>query len=156
MMSPSEARAGVPRRAVEPRPRTPATPSRRRTDRRPDLRVVDRSAGARRRLAGLVVVLATMALFGSLFGLAVFHTLLVQSQAELDELDQEISRAEAHTEELRLEVAELESPERIMRVAVEELGLVRPPEVVMLTPPDASAPAPEAPGEPPGTSEPVG
>ena len=65
-------RGTVERRSVE------SAPVRRGGTRRPDLRVVDRrQRSARRRAMSVVAALASVALFVSLFGLAVFHTYLV-------------------------------------------------------------------------------
>jgi hypothetical protein len=96
---------------------------------RPALHVVP-PAPARRRV-GPVVFLAGLALFGSLFGLAVFHAMLVQSQFSLDELDAEITTARARSEELRLDIAELEAPERILAEA-EAQGMIPAEGVVVL------------------------
>ncbi len=114
--------------------RTPATrePLRRRSH----LRVVEARPArvARRRITGLVLALTTLVLFASLFGLAVFHTVLVQSQSKLDHMDEQIVDSRSRTEQLRLRVAELEAPERLVDVAVEDLGMVTPHDVVVLTP----------------------
>lgn len=100
---------------------------------RPELRLVPRQA-PRRRMVGVVVTLASVALFASLFGLAVFHTMLVQSQSTLDELDAQLVEAHDTTERLRLQVAELEAPDRIVSVATDDLGMIPPDDVVLLTP----------------------
>jgi cell division protein FtsL len=124
-----------------------AAPSRRSSpqgtsDRRPQLRVVDpRVRPARRRLVAVVGLLAALALFGSLLGLAVFHTFLVESQLELDHIDGQIEEADAATGQLRLEVAELRAPDRIRQVAVADLGMVAPPQIIMLTPASPDIPA---------------
>jgi cell division protein FtsL len=95
------------------------------------------------------VLLAGLALFASLFGLAVFHTMLVGSQSTLDRIEADLVEAEAETEQLRLDIAELEAPERILDVATEDLGMVPPGEVVTLDPgaPGTGAADPAA-GEP--------
>jgi cell division protein FtsL len=132
------------------------------------LRVVDAPASpARRRskapvLAG-VGLLATV--FLALFGLVVFHTVLLQNQSQIDGLDEQLTQEREQIKDRRLEVAELESPERVIAVAEAE-GLVIPDEVVMLdavpaVPPERAVgptPAPQASaGEqaadaPPGTN----
>ena len=128
----------------------------RRPSARPDLQLV--SHRPRRRLVGVVVTLASMALFASLFGLAVFHTMLVGSQSTIDEIESEIVAARSETEQLRLQVAELEAPERILSVASDDLGMVSPSEVLTLTAGDtdgASGTPPDAPpADEPGTNEP--
>ncbi len=98
---------------------------------RPSLRVVPRQQ--RRGLVGTVVALTVLALFASLFGLAVFHTMLVEGQSTIDELDDRMTVAEAETERLRLQISELESPERILSVATEDLGMIPPDDVIQLT-----------------------
>src|SRR5258705_8705737 len=117
------------RSVVAPQPRrTPAT-----RERRPQLRVVDEPA--RRRLSlGVVTVLVVGAVFVMLFGLVVFHTLLLQNQQRLDRLDAQVSDAQAHYQSLRLQVAQLESPQRIMDVATQKLGMVPPDGTTYLTP----------------------
>jgi cell division protein FtsL len=93
-----------------------------------------RQRSARRRAMSVVAALASVALFVSLFGLAVFHTYLVENQRDLDRLDTRISAADAQTEQLRLQYAELEAPDRIMQVATDKLGMVVPQQVVTLPP----------------------
>jgi cell division protein FtsL len=116
--------------------------------RRPELRLV--AGRPRRRLVGVVVTLASLALFASLFGLAVFHAMLVGGQSTIDDLEAELVTARAETEQLRLEVADLEAPERVLSVAGEDLGMVSPSEVITLTPPaDPPSPPPVVPA--PGT-----
>lgn len=121
--------------------------------RRPELRLV--AGRPRRRLVGVVVTLASLALFGSLFGLAVFHAMLVGGQSTIDDLEAELVTARAETEQLRLEVAALEAPERVLTVAG-DLGMVPPSEVVTLTPPvdpSVTAPAPSGQGTEPGGAD---
>jgi cell division protein FtsL len=122
------------------------------------LRVVPPDRG--RRLAfGLsprTGVVLTVLLFVALFGVAVSHTLLIESQIELDALDQQVAAEQARYEALRVDVAELESPDRIMAEAREALGMVSPDDVVWLTPdepaPAATAAGSEAEAETPDTS----
>jgi len=73
---------------------------------------------------GLLGTVTVVVVFLVLFGLAAFHILLVQGQNRLDELELNLSEAEAEVMDLRYEVAVLESPERIVRVAEDELGMV--------------------------------
>ena len=79
------------RRSVAvPQPRrTPAT-----RERRPQLRVVHPPA-ARRLNLGALTVLIVGAIFAVLFGLVVFHTVLLKNQQRLDHLDQQVSDAQA-------------------------------------------------------------
>ncbi|MBK9181215.1 MAG: septum formation initiator family protein [Acidimicrobiales bacterium] len=106
--------------------------------RRPPLRVVERperSPRARRRRAAAVGVLAALLVFGALFGMTVFQTILVQGQARLDRLDQRIAAEQQRLEGLRVDVAALEAPERIVAEAERRLGMVPPDEVVYVSPP---------------------
>jgi cell division protein FtsL len=114
------ASAPAPRRGTELAPPV---------DERPDLQVVP--AGRSRVGVGAVVVLAVVALFASLLGLAAFHTMLVESQSELDALDAEIQTAEQRTDELRVEITEAEAPEHILREA-ERQGMLPAGDVVVL------------------------
>ncbi|MEY2421649.1 MAG: hypothetical protein QOI95_1716 [Acidimicrobiaceae bacterium] len=118
------------RRSVAvPQPlRTPAT-----RERRPQLRVVDDPA-PRRLSLGVVTTLVVGAVFAVLFGLVVFHTLLLQNQQRLDHLDAQVSDAKANYQSLRLQVAQLEAPQRILDVATQKLGMVPPDGTTYLTP----------------------
>lgn len=118
------------RRSVAvPQPqRTPAT-----RERRPQLRVVDEPAPRRLNL-GVVTALVVGAVFAVLFGLVVFHTLLLQNQQQLDHLDAQVSDAQANYQSLRLRVAQLEAPQRIIDVATHKLGMVPPDGTTYLTP----------------------
>jgi cell division protein FtsL len=78
-------------------------------------------------------VTLTVLMFGALFGVAVSHALLIQSQIKLDEMDKDVADEQARYEQNRLDVAELESPDRII-AAAQELGMVDPAETVWLTP----------------------
>ena len=123
--------AAVPatRRSVAaPQPRrTPAT-----RERRPQLRVVD--APARHLNLGALTVLIVGAIFAVLFGLVVFHTLLLKNQQHLDQLDHQVTDAQARYQSLRLQVAQLEAPQRIIDVATTKLGMVPPEGTTYLTP----------------------
>ena len=102
-------------------------------ERRPQLRVVDEPAKRRANLA-VVTVLVVGGIFAMLFGLVVFHTMLLQNQQRLDRLDSQVSDAQARYQSLRLQVAQLESPQRIMDVATQKLGMVPPDGTTYLTP----------------------
>jgi cell division protein FtsL len=118
------------RRSVAvPQPQwTPAT-----RERRPQLRVVDEPT--RRRLSlGVVTTLVVGAVFAVLFGLVVFHTLLLQNQQKLDHLNTQVSDAQGKYQSLRLQVAQLEAPQRIIDVATQKLGMVPPDGTTYLTP----------------------
>jgi cell division protein FtsL len=118
------------RRSVTvPQPRrTPAT-----RERRPQLRVVDEPAG-RTMSIGALTALLVGAVFVVLFGLVVFHTVLLQNQQRLDRLDAQVSDAQATYQSRRLQVAQLEAPQRIIDVATHKLGMVPPDGTTYLTP----------------------
>ncbi len=64
-------------------------------------------------------------LFGSMLGLAAFHSVLVQGQLHLDRLDTQIVQEQERETQLRLQVAQLGAPARIM-VAAGDQGMVSP------------------------------
>ena len=110
-------------------------PGRTESEHRGHRRVVrpDETAGRRLRLtpiagAGLIVLL-----FAALFAVATSHALLIESQARLDRLEEEVAEEQARYERLRVDVAEMESPDRILRDA-HALGMVPAEEVRWLTP----------------------
>jgi cell division protein FtsL len=97
--------------------------------------------GARRRthfkLTPKTGVTLTVLMFGALFGVAVSHALLIQSQIRLDEMDEDVADEQARYEQNRADVAELESPDRIIADA-RAMGMVDPAETVWLTPDEAA------------------
>jgi cell division protein FtsL len=115
-------------------------PNPRRQERVPHLRVVGPD---RLRLSPRLGVVLTVVAFVALFAVAVSHALLIEGQAEVDQLDRDVAAAQARYEELRLEVAELKSPARIRSEATGELGMVPAAETVWLTPTEAPTPSPE-------------
>jgi cell division protein FtsL len=118
------------RRSVAvPQPRrTPAT-----RERRPQLRVVEEPS-TRRISLGVVTVLVVGLIFAVLFGLVVFHTVLLKNQQRLDHMDAQVSDAQARYQSLRLQVAQLEAPQRVIDVATHKLGMVPPEGTTYLTP----------------------
>jgi cell division protein FtsL len=108
------------------------------------LRVVRPEAGRRLRISPRTGVVLTVSLFGALFGVAVSHAMLIESQMDLEQLDEQAAAEQARYERLRLDVAQLESPDRIVRDAQDRLGMVPADDVVWLTP---DQPAPEDAGE---------
>jgi cell division protein FtsL len=108
------------------------------------LRVVPdvRRRALRLRISPRTGVVLTVSLFGALFGVAVSHAVLIESQMDLEQLDERAATEQARYERLRLEVAELESPDRIVREAQGRLGMVPAEDMVWLTP-DQPAPADE-------------
>jgi hypothetical protein len=134
-MSPRSAAAEVePRRPGVLGALAAALPDRggRRGEDRPDLRVVE--PATRRRRSWQVGTLAGGLLFAALFAIAGAHTLIVQQQRHLDDVNGRITVAEQQAEELRTDLAELQSPERILREAKDRLGMVPAPAPVYLQP----------------------
>jgi cell division protein FtsB len=127
-------RPAAPRPVAEPRGR--------------HLRVVRPSDRRRRRLSPAAAVLATGALFAVLFLIATAHSLLVQGQVRLDQLDQQLTVEQARYQELRKDVSAMESPERIV-AAAQDLGMVAPDDLVYLQPEPDDAPPLQPEGETP-------
>lgn len=73
-------------------------------------------------------MVALIVVFGSLLGIVVVQTFIVQNRVKLDSVDTELSQARERNQQLRLEVIELEAPERILETATSRLGMVRPDE----------------------------
>ncbi|HMC81251.1 MAG TPA: hypothetical protein VKO35_11965 [Acidimicrobiia bacterium] len=86
----------------------------------------------------LALVAGAVLTVGTIFGAAIFHVLLIQSEFRLDQLNKEAAKEEARYEKLRLDVAQLSAPERIVATAQQRLGMVVPPRVAYLM-----APAPQ-------------
>jgi cell division protein FtsL len=116
------------------------TPAERRAASRARLRVVDEAGRRRRRrlkvAAWLVVAMGVVLMFGA----AVFHVQLVQSQFRLEELDQQVAVEQQRYELLRLQVAELSSPGAIVQAAKDQLGMVEPQQTTYLVAPDPTVP----------------
>jgi hypothetical protein len=113
------------------------------------LRVVppNRRARPALRLSPRAGVALTVLLFAALFGVAVSHALLIEGQAKVDDLDQQVAAEQARYEELRRDVAELEAPQRILGEATGELGMVPAGDPVWLSP-DEPAPTDDLPDDP--------
>ena len=73
-------------------------------------------------------VVAVIVVFGSLLGIVVVQTFIVQNRVRLDAVNSELSVARDRNQELRLDVIELEAPERILETATNRLGMIRPTE----------------------------
>ncbi len=71
-------------------------------------------------------IVAVIVVFGSLLGIVIVQTFIVQNRVQLDTISSDLSAERALNQELRLEVIELESPERILDTAVRRLGMIRP------------------------------
>ena len=131
---------------------------------------------------GLVGMLAFIFVFGALFGLAAFHSVLVQNQLRIDRLSREVQREQARHHELRIEAGHASSPFRVIAQATargmlparskEKLQAVLPeqgkltapnsrpfgnvsnyvPPVVSAPPPQTTAPPPQTTAPPPQTT----
>jgi hypothetical protein len=74
-----------------------------------------------RMLGGFAVGLV----FASLLGMAVFHSMLVQGQLDLDRTQDQIEQEQMRQRQLREQVAALGAPDRIIAEAT-ALGMVQP------------------------------
>jgi hypothetical protein len=90
----------------------------------------------------LALVTTAVLTVGTIFGAAVFHVLLVQSEFRLDQINKDAAKEQVRYEKLRLDVAQLSAPERIVATAQQRLGMVVPPQVAYLM-----APAPQGSGD---------
>ena len=79
---------------------------------------------------------------GTIFGAAIFHVLLIQSEFRLGRINRDAAKEQVRYEKLRLDVAQLSAPERIVATAQQRLGMVVPPQVAYLM-----APAPQGSGD---------
>jgi len=85
------------------------------------------AAAARFRRTDLsFAVIALIVVFGSLLGIVVLQTFIVQNRVQLDDVNRQLEVARKENQSLRLSEIELEAPERILAVAVDRLGMVRP------------------------------
>jgi cell division protein FtsB len=117
----------------------------------PDLKVV--APATRRRRGWQVGTIAGGLLFLALFAIAGAHTLIVQQQRHIDDVNGRITEAEDRAEALKVELAELQSPERIVQEARDRLGMVQAPTPVYLQPKaDDDARAAEVPATTPPTT----
>ncbi len=94
---------------------------------------------------------AVTVVFGSLLGIVVLQTFIVQNRVELDAVDRELRVEQERYQELRVAVIELEAPDRIMRAADDRLGMVRPTErkyVPGIDPTLSAVPLPPRSGDP--------
>jgi cell division protein FtsL len=85
----------------------------------------------------LALVATALLTVGTIFGAAIFHVLLIQSEFRLDQLNKEAAKEQARYEKLRLDVAQLSAPDRIVATAQQRLGMVVPPQVAYLMVPSA-------------------
>lgn len=92
------------------------------------------TAAVSRRRAGLAGLLMVFGLLGALFVLAMFHTVLVQGQYEVSQVDARSSERQAELLELEATVAELRSPDRLRAVALFDLELTEAKSTIYLAP----------------------
>ncbi|MBC8364039.1 MAG: septum formation initiator family protein [Actinobacteria bacterium] len=107
-----------------------------------------------RAVIGPLAIFSVAAVFLASLLLAGFHSVLVDTQFEVDRLQRRLDNGQEQSQMLRMEVARLESPERILNVAQGRLGMVPPPERVYLPsvlPGDPAHPIPAPVGNPFGT-----
>ena len=76
-----------------------------------------RDDGPSRVSIGLVGTLAFIFVFGALFGLAAFHSVLVQNQLRLDRLSRDVEREQARYQDLRIEYGQAAAPFRVLAQA---------------------------------------
>ncbi|MDE0116795.1 MAG: septum formation initiator family protein [bacterium] len=77
---------------------------------------------------------AAITVVAGLFALALLHAIIVDRQATLDSLNEQIEDVRAVNDRLRLNVARAEAPERIMAEARYRLGMVEPDRRIYLSP----------------------
>jgi len=116
------------------------------------LRLVDRTAPARRRIG---VIVSAVGVVGVLFAILAAHTLLISEQAHIDRVNARIAEAETRAEQLRVELVQLQSPQNVTSVATTRLGMIPAPTPVYLQPrPTDDARAGETPPAPTPTTVP--
>lgn len=72
------------------------------------------------------VAFSLAVVFGSLFGIVVLQTFIVQNRVELDQVNRELDIARDENQRLRLTVLDMEAPGRVQDVALGRLGMIRP------------------------------
>lgn len=68
--------------------------------------------------------LSVFVVIAALFGLAWFHASIVTQQRQLDTANQRLVEIQEQQDQLRVQLTEAEAPERILRVAQGQLGMV--------------------------------
>ena len=96
----------------------------------------------------LALVATALLTVGTIFGAAIFHVLLIQSEFRLDQINKEAAREQTRYEKLRLDVAQLSAPERIVAAAQQRLGMVVPPQIAYLMAPAPPSAEPDDPAAP--------
>jgi hypothetical protein len=148
-VSPVSASADLVRRSVAQLADSSAAVARpkvapaRRGEERPSLQVVP--GAGRRANRRLWVATAMVLAFFVFFGLAVFQTMLVENQQQLDRLDKQVAAEQTTHAGLALETARAESPQHIVDQAT-KLGMVPAVDRKYLPPSPAAAAAGQAAG----------
>lgn len=96
-------------------------------ERRPDLRVV--APPGRRARTTAIVCLAVVVVFGAMLASAVFNSVLVSSQAHLDQVNHSIVQERSDLERAKLALAQERSPARIAAEA-QAMGMIPADKVV--------------------------
>ncbi|MCY3967446.1 MAG: hypothetical protein OXF21_02615 [bacterium] len=92
------------------------------------------AAAPKRRLAPKLGWVIAVTVLAALFVVAALQALIVQRQTNLDGLNTELTEVRAINDRLRLNVARASAPERIVAVAINNLGMVEPERRVYLAP----------------------
>ena len=88
----------------------------------------------RRKLMSMVGWVTAVTVAVALFGLALFHAVIVDRQSTLDDLNRQLETVQVENDKLRLQVARAEAPDRIVAEAQYRLGMVEPDNRVYLSP----------------------
>ncbi|MCY4163669.1 MAG: hypothetical protein OXE93_05575 [bacterium] len=92
------------------------------------------AAAPKRRLAPKLGWVIAVTVLAALFVVAALQALIVQRQTNLDGLNTELTEVRAINDRLRLNVARASAPERVVAVAINNLGMVEPERRVYLAP----------------------
>jgi len=95
-----------------------------------------------RRPPSKAVIVAGLATAGALFALVSVQSLVEQTEIRKTEISKRIDHAKDMLEVLQVQVSNLSSLDRIEKRAL-QLGLVPPPAIAFLTPPDLRSPPPD-------------
>lgn len=101
----------------------------------PVLRVVDPSVRRRRQRVRVVVTFFTLVTVVLLLVVVIGHVKLAESQLQIDRMNRETANEQRRYQQLRLQIAELASPNRIVRTAIDQLGMQQPENITYLAVP---------------------
>lgn len=88
----------------------------------------------RRRLMSRVGWAAALTVVIALFALALLHSIIVDRQTTLDNLNEQLEDVRAVNDRLRFNVTRAEAPDRIVAEALYRLGMVEPDRRIYLPP----------------------